>query len=184
MIPAHVRGTPCKPPKGSADLDPVPSDYEDLLGYYTHRGFRVIACATKHLQTLGWKEVKRMTRKDAESNLEFLGFIIFENKLKDATAEIIEELNEALIRNIMCTGDNILTAISVARECGLIDHNAHVFIPHFDEGILSRKSRDVSDNLLIKGNFADSKAMLKWQSIDNALFELDQDTLMVNVPSF
>ena len=25
----------------------------------------------------------------------------------------------------MCTGDNILTAISVSRECNLIDKNAH-----------------------------------------------------------
>lgn len=83
---------------------------------------------------MNWKEVRRMTRQDAESNLRFLGFIIFENKLKEVTAEVIQELNDANIREVMCTGDNILTAISVARECGLIDCNSHCYIPRFIEG--------------------------------------------------
>ena len=79
----------------------------------------------------------RMTRQAAESGLDFIGFIVFENKLKPATAGIIDELEEANIRKVMCTGDNILTAVSVARECGLIDRTAHCFIPHFIEGLLS-----------------------------------------------
>ena len=112
----------------------VPSDYEELLGFYTHRGFRVIACAMKHIPQLDWHAVQKLKRVDAESDLEFVGFIIFENKLKAATPEIVNELNEAGIRQVMCTGDNILTAISVARECSLIDRTAHCFVPHFDEG--------------------------------------------------
>lgn len=75
-----------------------------------------------------------MRRHEAESDLEFLGFIIFENKLKPSTTGVIDELNEADIRNVMCTGDNILTAISVARECNLVDHTAHCYIPYFLEG--------------------------------------------------
>lgn len=77
-----------------------------------------------------------MRRQDAESALEFLGFIIFENKLKASTSEVIDELSDANIRKVMCTGDNILTAISVARECNLIDRAAHCFIPHFVQGLL------------------------------------------------
>ena len=110
-------------------------DYEDLLNFYTHRGFRVIACATKHIEKLNWTLVKKMKRQDAESDLEFLGFIIFENKLKPSTTGVIDELNDADIREVMCTGDNILTAISVARECNLINRTAHCFIPHFVEGL-------------------------------------------------
>ena len=126
----------------------VPTDYEDLLGHYTHRGYRVIACATKHIKSLNWKEVRGMSRQDAESGLEFLGFIIFENKLKDATPDVIEELNEAGIREVMCTGDNILTAISVARECNLIDRSAHCYIPHFEEGRVSLQCRGIQAILL------------------------------------
>ena len=75
-----------------------------------------------------------MKREDAESGLTFAGFIIFENKLKPQTAGALRELQQAQIRQVMCTGDNILTAISVARECRLINETAHVFVPHFSEG--------------------------------------------------
>lgn len=117
-------------------LSTVPMDYDELLGFYTHRGFRVIACATKHVKTLNKARVRAMNRSDAESGLDFIGFIIFENKLKPASAAIINELNEAGIRKVMCTGDNILTAISVARECHLIDRTAHCFVAQFFEGIV------------------------------------------------
>ena len=113
----------------------VPIDYEELLNFYTQRGFRVIACATKHIKDLRATQVREMTRSEAESSLEFIGFIIFENKLKPVTEATIKELNDAGIRNVMCTGDNVLTAISVARECALIDRTAHCFVPNFDEGM-------------------------------------------------
>ena len=105
-----------------------------MLSFYTHKGFRVIACASKTLPKLNWVKMQKMKRADAESNLDFMGFIVFENKLKPTTTGIIEELGRAHIRKIMCTGDNILTAISVARECSLIDSTAHCFVPHFVEG--------------------------------------------------
>ena len=44
-----------------------------------------------------------------------MGFLIMQNKLKPATTAIIDKLQEAHIRTIMVTGDNVLTAISVAR---------------------------------------------------------------------
>lgn len=114
----------------------MPYDYDDLLNHYTHRGYRVIACATRYERKLSWMKVQKLTRAEAESKLEFLGFIIFENKLKPSTSQVISELNHADIRNIMCTGDNILTAISVARECNMISPDEQCFIPHFVEGNL------------------------------------------------
>lgn len=138
-----------------------PADYDDLLNYYTHRGFRVIACATKHIYNLSWAKAQKMERVEAESNLDFVGFIIFENKLKEITTDIIDELNQANIRSVMCTGDNILTAISVARECHLMHRTAHCFVPRFTEG----------DGL-------DPRARLEWQSVDNPVFQLDRETLL------
>ena len=135
----------CKTRSGVLIYYTVPVDYDDLLSFYTHRGFRVIACATKHIDILTWTNVEKMRRQDAESDLNFLGFIIFENKLKPSTAGVIDELNDADIRKVMCTGDNILTAISVARECNLIDRTAHCFVPHFVDGIALLSCKD--DNL-------------------------------------
>ena len=44
-----------------------------------------------------------------------------ENKLKPVTNQIIEKLKSAEVEPIMATGDNVLTAISVAQQCGIID---------------------------------------------------------------
>ena len=155
-----VKGAP-EVMKDICQASSIPSDFEDLLNYYTHRGFRVIACASKYLSRLSWDKLHGMDRLEAESGLQLAGFIIFENKLKEITTEIIGELNNASIRNVMCTGDNILTAISVARECSLIDRNSHCFVPHFLEG----------DKL-------DPKAQLIWESVDNSIYQLDEHTLL------
>lgn len=113
----------------------LPDDFNELLTSHTRNGFRVIACASKPLPKTSWMKIQKMAREEAEEELEFTGFIIFENKLKPRTTEVIDELNRAEIRNIMCTGDNILTAISVARECGIVNQKGPSFVPYFVEGL-------------------------------------------------
>lgn len=54
--------------------------------------------------------------------------MILENKLKDATTQAIEDLNKANIQTIMATGDNVLTAIAVAKKCKIIPESSHVYI--------------------------------------------------------
>lgn len=49
-----------------------------------------------------------------------MGFLVMQNKLKPATRRAIETLQDACIRTVMVTGDNVLTAISVARQCRLV----------------------------------------------------------------
>lgn len=51
-----------------------------------------------------------------------------QNKLKPATSGVIEVLNNANIRTVMATGDNVLTAVSVGRECSIIDPETEVFL--------------------------------------------------------
>lgn len=75
-------------------------------------------------------------REQAESGLQFLGLIIFENRLKPGTAPAIQSLRSAHLACRMITGDNPLTAISVARECSLINQAAHVFAPVFVRGMI------------------------------------------------
>jgi magnesium-transporting ATPase (P-type) len=66
-------------------------------------------------------KVQRIGREDIEHNLTFLGLIILENRLKPESASEIKLLNEANIRTIMVTGDNLQTSISVAIECGIMN---------------------------------------------------------------
>jgi len=145
-LQVYVKGAPeimsdicqpstCIPPHPRIQVNIVPSDYEEILDFYTHHGYRVIALATKSLPGVSKRRVQRMKRQEAESNLVFLGFIVFENKLKPSTAGVLAQLRNARIRRVMCTGDNILTAISVARECELVSREGYVFVPHFREGM-------------------------------------------------
>jgi cation-transporting ATPase 13A2 len=105
-----------------------------MLSYYTRRGYRVIAIAGKSIEGLSWLKAQKMKREQAESGLRFLGLIIFENKLKPGTTPAIHALRSAHLPCRMITGDNALTAVSVARECGLVSQAAHVFAPVFIQG--------------------------------------------------
>ena len=60
----------------------------------------------------------------------------------------------------MVTGDNVRTAISVARECGLVSHSASVYIPTF-----------------LPGTGNTEEARLEWSSVDDDRHKLDDFTL-------
>lgn len=112
------------------DPTTIPANFEELLHKYTHGGYRVIACAYKELNKK--VNIKSLERGEAENDLSFAGFIVFENKLKASTKATLKELRAAAIRTVMCTGDNVLTAVSVGRECELIDPAVtQVYIPRF-----------------------------------------------------
>ncbi|XP_053774202.1 polyamine-transporting ATPase 13A3 isoform X3 [Desmodus rotundus] len=117
---AYMKGAPeviaslCKP-------ETVPIDFEKVLEDYTKQGFRVIALAHKKLESkLTWHKVQNISRDAIENNMDFMGLIIMQNKLKQETPAVLEDLHKANIRTVMVTGDNMLTAVSVARDCGMI----------------------------------------------------------------
>ncbi|KAJ6499197.1 hypothetical protein C8R45DRAFT_981502 [Mycena sanguinolenta] len=160
----YVKGAP-EVMTDICDPDSLPLDYDDLLSYYTKRGYRVIAIAGKSIEGLSWLKAQRMKREQAESGLRFLGLIIFENKLKPGTAPAIHALRSAHLACRMITGDNPLTAVSVARECGLIPPAAHVFSPMF-----------------IRGNENTAGATLEWSCMDEFAWKLDMYTLKPLTP--
>lgn len=161
-IYAYVKGAPEIMPE-VCDPSSFPDDYEDLLYQYTHRGYRVIACATKTYSNLTTAAARKLKREDVESGLQFLGFIVFENRLKPTTTRAIEQLNEAHIRTVMCTGDNVLTAISVAKECRIVDENTKIFVPKFEP--------------LPDGVSPDDFNPISWEFIDDRQLQLDPVTL-------
>lgn len=40
----------------------VPVNYEEVLYWYTHRGYRVIACATRQLDGVKWHKLHKLKR--------------------------------------------------------------------------------------------------------------------------
>ncbi|KAJ7993187.1 hypothetical protein DPEC_G00269840 [Dallia pectoralis] len=125
---AYLKGAPevvaslCK-------KDTVPEDFAEVLEDYTKQGFRVIALAHRRLESkLTWHKVQNISRDNIETNMEFLGLIVMQNKLKAETPGVLHELRRAHIRTVMVTGDNMLTAISVARDCGMIPPEDRVIV--------------------------------------------------------
>ncbi|XP_013193380.1 polyamine-transporting ATPase 13A3 isoform X2 [Amyelois transitella] len=109
----------------------VPDNLNEVLSSYAEKGYRVIALATRMMETT-FKQLQRMTREEVEKDLEFLGLVIMENRLKAATTDIIRELKEANIHVVMITGDNIHTAVSVAKECGILARGERVVTLHVE----------------------------------------------------
>ncbi|XP_037925344.1 probable cation-transporting ATPase 13A3 isoform X2 [Hermetia illucens] len=114
--------------KGSPEMiqtlcrpESIPLDYLNHLNHYAQQGYRIIAIAYKPLdRKITYTKVHRIARDKVESDLEFQGFVILENRLKPDTTNVIATLTAANIRTVMITGDNILTAISVAKDCGIV----------------------------------------------------------------
>lgn len=142
----------------------LPHNFDETLHHFTHKGYRIIACAGKTLPKRTWLHSQKVSREEIESNLEFFGFIVFQNKLKDATNETLRVIQKANIRTVMCTGDNVLTSVSVGRECGLFD-NSRVYIPHIEQ-------HDATDLFNIV-----------WREISNPELILDDNTLKCILPA-
>ncbi|XP_061696081.1 polyamine-transporting ATPase 13A3-like [Syngnathoides biaculeatus] len=125
---AYLKGAPetvanlCKP-------HTVPQNFTETLESYTRQGFRVIALAHHQLQSeLSQLKIQSLCREQIDTNMDFLGLIIMQNKIKEETAGVLFDLKQANIRTLMVTGDNMLTAITVARGCGMIRVHERVII--------------------------------------------------------
>ncbi|XP_069068850.1 probable cation-transporting ATPase 13A4 isoform X2 [Pleurodeles waltl] len=103
----------------------VPTSFAAELELYTLQGFRVIGLAHKVLLA---QEVAALTREDSESDLEFIGFLILENRLKSETKPVLQELSAAQIRTVMVTGDNLQTAVTVAKSSAMISDSSRIIL--------------------------------------------------------
>lgn len=96
--------------KGSPEMvlnfvkeESVPNDFLDVLESYTQEGYRVIALAHKELK-MSYAKVQKVQREAIEKDMDLLGLIVLENRLKPDTTPCIQALNDANIRVIMVTG--------------------------------------------------------------------------------
>ncbi|NWS20021.1 AT132 ATPase, partial [Pachyramphus minor] len=126
--PAHVyvKGAP-EMVASLCRKETVPLDFSQMLRHYTTDGFRVLGLACKALGTVATlEEALELPRESVESSLSFLGFLVMKNVLKPESAPVIHLLRNANIRPVMVTGDNMLTAMNVARSCRMVEPKERV----------------------------------------------------------
>nr|XP_020664195.1 probable cation-transporting ATPase 13A4 [Pogona vitticeps] len=124
----------------------VPTSFTRELQLYTSQGFRVIGLGHKALPA--GVEAASLSREEAESDLTFLGLLVMENRLKSETTPVLEELSNARIRSVMVTGDNIQTAITVARKAGMIPRASKVVLVEASAQTEGNPSASIAWNLL------------------------------------
>ncbi|XP_072036622.1 polyamine-transporting ATPase 13A3-like [Amphiura filiformis] len=116
---AYVKGSP----EMIASLslrETIPAEFNQVLDSYAREGFRVLALASTIVDALP-NQAREIKRNDVEKDLIFIGLMVMQNKLKPETTGVIQVLKEADIRTVMITGDNILTAINIARKCQMCE---------------------------------------------------------------
>jgi cation-transporting P-type ATPase 13A2 len=150
----------------------IPTNFETMLASYTRRGLRVLGCGARFYNLLDPQSalsaepllattanlleidtVNAAARRSSEEGLTFFGFIVLENKLKTQTKPTILRLrDEAQLLLHMATGDNAVSAVAIARECGIVEPNKKVYLGDFPQGI---SSSNVDASLII------------WKDVDN-----------------
>uniref|UniRef100_A0AC35U560 Cation-transporting ATPase n=1 Tax=Rhabditophanes sp. KR3021 TaxID=114890 RepID=A0AC35U560_9BILA len=173
-IVLYVKGAP-EMVASLCDPSSIPQNYIEVVNQYAQKGMRLIAVAYKTLD-ISYTKAQKIPRAEIECNLTMLGLICMDNRIKEQSPIVIDELNDSNIRTIMVTGDNLLTAISVAKECSIIQSDTPCFLVELDNNgeldagnrhkITFKKSASaaIGDNVSVKTFFEQSVLELEFDS--------------------
>jgi len=119
--------------KGAAEvLEPMfatlPPHYARCHQHWARQGCRVLAMGYKVLPLRDTaddrRRVRELKRDDVESGLTFAGFLVLSCPLKWDSVAVVRHLMDSSHVVVMITGDNTLTAASVARELTIVTRDA------------------------------------------------------------
>lgn len=95
---------------------PVPKDYKVVTEKHAADQYYVLGMGMKELQ--GYSP--EMTRDQLENDLSLLGLFLFRNEMKPDSPYALAQLREGGVRCVMCTGDNAITGVAIARRCNML----------------------------------------------------------------
>ncbi|KAG2379163.1 hypothetical protein C9374_007801 [Naegleria lovaniensis] len=151
--------------KGSSEMikqlskpSTIPHNFSQTLYKYSHKGYRVISIGYRKIADsqqvhIVHEFIDKLEREQVEQDLNFIGLICLENKLKADTSGVIKKLIAANLRSVIASGDNAYTVISVARKCHILPSNKKVY--------LSERSSDESDEASLNCN-----DNIIWRNVD------------------
>uniref|UniRef100_A0A8C6XP75 ATPase cation transporting 13A2 n=1 Tax=Naja naja TaxID=35670 RepID=A0A8C6XP75_NAJNA len=125
-VEAFMKGAP-ETVASLCKKESVPRDFPQQLHQFTSSGFHVLGLAYKPSVAVGsFEGAQEVTRDWVETDMVFLGLLVLKNVLKPETAPVIRVLRSAGIQTVMVTGDNMLTAVNVARSCHMVEAKERV----------------------------------------------------------
>ncbi|XP_028309630.1 polyamine-transporting ATPase 13A2 [Gouania willdenowi] len=114
---AFIKGAP-ETVAGLCRPETVPPQFSSQLRHFSSEGLRVLAVAYKPLDVNSG--LKTIEREEVEEDMQFLGLLMMKNLVKQESPKVMDILRVASIRSVMVTGDNILTAVNVAKSCRML----------------------------------------------------------------
>ncbi|GAB9472053.1 P-type atpase [Globisporangium polare] len=140
----------------------LPANYLEKVRTYSYQGYYVVALASKTYPVTADVPV----REAMECRLNFLGFILFLNKIKTESPYVISCLEDARVDVRIITGDNAFTAIHVARKVNMELQSTVLLLDVADSAAGAK-----TDNVV----FADvddlaSRPNPEWTPMDNKTF--------------
>ncbi|CAO3597389.1 unnamed protein product [Absidia cylindrospora] len=106
----------------------VPGDFDTVTSNLAREGCYVLGMAHRDLGPMDPDIVRGWSRDEMESDLSFLGLVLFKNLLKEDTTTAISQLKEGNTRAVMITGDNALTGAFIGQQCGLVPPHVRVLV--------------------------------------------------------
>ncbi|KAF7456364.1 membrane ATPase [Cryptosporidium felis] len=103
----------------------IPSELDDCVMSYSRSGMRVLGFSVGFINSPNrdlHSFIEALSRSEAEERLNFIGLMIFANKLRPSATEVISTLKNANVNCLMSTGDHVYTSIAVAQECGILSN--------------------------------------------------------------
>lgn len=116
-----VRGAPESILEKSKVSEEEKNKINKIMEDYAREGLRIIGFGSKIE-----KHEKETDRDHIENNLEFLGIVGIHDAPRPDAKDAVESAKKAGIKVIMVTGDNEITALTIAKEVGLIDKDEDV----------------------------------------------------------
>ena len=153
----YCKGSPEKL-KNLCINETIPENFDETLNFYAAKGYRILAMACQFLNIDDIEKIDMIQRDKVERNMIFLGFLIVTNKLKPDSKSTIVTLDRADMRMMMATGDNILTAISVSKECNIVKNGQKIFSLQLEKD-------------------ENNKEIFVWDKIDNETHKNNKDNL-------
>ena len=110
--------------------DSLPQNYKTVTDNLSKGGLRLLAMCYKEIDTFEGEI------KEIESDMIFLGLLVFVNPLKKGVNRVITDLHISDIKSIMITGDALNTAVHVGYASGIVEDDKCIWIGQLNKSKL------------------------------------------------
>ena len=101
--------------KSVCNGETIPLNFDDTILKYTNKGYRILALCGKPLNEGFDKETsKNVYRSQVETDMVFLGLVLFKKKINNKSAEVISNLRNEGVNVKMLSSQNIQDCLNTA----------------------------------------------------------------------